>query len=213
MIPPNRYGTLAHSLLERLDKKNTNEKEFLKRCEEEFDDYFLIHYSDNDGGKAKNKEEFLDMMKIAYNLEELDPPYIKEKDIEYKEPISGLTIHGFPDKVIKLSTGELYAVDYKTGRKITHRLGDPSTLIQCIIYCYILEKKKGIPVNGFEFRYLRLDKKVSSVDGSLSMNEYYSKLEDILKEIRQSYDTGVFPINSKHCDGCYYKAVCTRKKK
>ena len=208
IIPPNDLGTLAHSLLEDLDKKTTSKEEFLKVASSRFMDYFTIHHNDNVPLINVNKAEFLEMMSNAYDLDDGAETILKEEDLYYKEPKSGLIIHGLPDKVIKGSKGYI-AIDYKTGRKVKHKLDDIKSLIQCIVYCYILEKKKHFPMSGFIFRYLRSKTNISS---DLPMMDYYKVLEDTLMEIKTSFTTGKFEENVKHCRDCYYKDICRRKK-
>ena len=43
------------------------------------------------------------------------------------------------------------------------------------------------------------------------MQDYYKELETQLDELKKCVDTGNFPINSDHCEKCYYKDVCPRK--
>ena len=211
LIPANEYGTLAHSLLESLDKNKTSLDEFLKECGQRFDDYFVMHYTDNIPLKNKEKEEFLKMMANAYEMEE-NTKGIREKEIYTEYEDSGIKLHGFPDKVMMTSTGEGFIVDYKTGRKVKHNLADPKSLIQCIVYSYLVEKGRGIPVTGFEFRYLRSKDRVGFVSNPDKKAVCYLILDAIIKEIKNSYDTGVFTPDTSACKHCYNKDICMKRK-
>ena len=212
LIPANDYGSLAHALLEDLDKKTTPEEDFLELCKKRFDEYFIMHYTDNVPLKEKIKEEFVEMMKNAYQMDGCYEKVIAEKDF-YIDHSCGLSIHGYPDAVIKKSNGKYHIIDYKTGRSITHDEAKPETLLQLITYAYILsnQEKNPLDVESFEFQYIRLNRRV---DSNRPMQEYYDVLDLYLKQIKESYETGVFNTceNGKVCEKCYFKDVCTRKK-
>ncbi|MBE6133942.1 MAG: Dna2/Cas4 domain-containing protein [Erysipelotrichaceae bacterium] len=212
LIPANDYGTLAHSLLEGLNKSKTSLDEFLKISGDRFDDYFIIHHTDNIPLKINTKKEFLEMMKNAYDMEETSRN-IREKEIYAEYEDSGIKIHGFPDKVVMNSNGEGYVVDYKTGRKVKHSINDLRTLIQCIVYSYLVEKKRKIPVVGFEFRYLRTGDRISIAHDPQKMGECYLTLDSVIKEIKNCYDSGSFPSksNKKVCGSCFYRDVCMKR--
>lgn len=211
LIPPNDLGTIAHSLLEDLDYKTTSKEEFLKTCKERYLDYFKIHHVDNEPLLKANTDEFLDMMSNAYEMDRSDSKtLLKEQDLYWQHEETGLIIHGLPDKVIRNSKGDCHAIDYKTGRRIKHFNHDLDSLIQCIIYCYILAKKKHYPMAGFIFRYLRLNYPVVS---DRPMQEYYDHLDNVLRQIKESYNTGVFEAKTDNCKTCYFSSVCPRKKK
>lgn len=213
LIPANEYGTLAHYLLETLDKKNTNLDTFLQRCAQMFDEYFIIHYTDNVSLKDEEKSEFLQMMTIAYILEENDPSVIKEEDIEIEYKKTGLTIHGLPDKVIRLSNGQHYVIDYKTGKSNKYNLKKFETIAQCVVYSYLVQSKLKLPVDGFEFRCIRINSKTSSFDDSKTMTEYFNDLDIVMNNIEQSYNTGEFTPNLDHCKNCWHTDVCPRRKR
>ena len=210
LIPSNDLGTLAHSLLEDLDYKTTSREQFLDTCKDRYLDYFKIHFIDNEPLLKVSTEEFLEMMKNAYEMGKYDyKTLLKEEDLYCKHEETGLMIHGLPDKVIRNSNGDCYVVDYKTGRTLKHFTSDLDSLIQCIFYCYILQHKKHYPMAGFVFRYLRLNHKVES---DRTMQEYYDHLDNVLRQIKACYDTGVFEPNGS-CTYCYFKDVCPRKHK
>lgn len=212
LISPNEYGNLAHNLMESLDKRNMSLDDFLSICKVRYDDYFKMHVTDNIPLKDNEEKEFIEMMTNAYHMEETSPS-IREKEIYATYEDTGITIHGFPDKVVLNKNKEGYIVDYKTGRNIKHDIYDPSTLLQCTVYSYLLSKKRKIPVTGFEYRYIRYkDGRVSTSSNPDILSACYIYLDNVMKEIKASFDSGVFPANNKNCQSCYYKDVCLRKK-
>ena len=212
VIPPNDYGTLAHLLLEHLDKKIiTNKEKFADLAKQAMNDYFIIHQNDNSSVKEKAKEEFAETMMNAYEMEGTEEAVLKEEDNGCYHEETGLLIHGLPDKVIQHGK-EYKIVDYKTGRSVKHFADEPSTMLQCVVYAYVL-KKLGYNVTGFEYRYLRLNEFVRSGDAGLSMLDYENELNTILKRIKTSQETGNFKPNTDECSKCYYKTICVRAKK
>lgn len=210
IMPANHLGSLVHSLLEDFDKKNISKDDFLLLAGNRFDEYFIIHHTDNKVLVEKEKIEFLEMMSNAYDMDEGLETKMAEEDIYYYEPTSKITIHGKADKIITLSNGQYVAIDYKTKRTVAHDLKNKESLIQCIMYCYILYHKKKFDMKGFAYRYLRDKRDVASDE---PMDNYYLVLEDVLQRIRKSYDTGKFDANTDHCKKCYYADICPRRKK
>lgn len=203
-------GTLAHSLLERLDKSKVTSKElFMEIARKAFDQFLISHPTDNFSQVSKEKEEFANMMGNAYEMDENEKTLFKEEDVKCEHRESGILIHGFPDKVIGLSNGHYKVIDYKTGRNISHDPEDPTSMIQGTIYSYILKHTKNVEVDGFEFRYIRQKHSVYSKD----MNDYYNNLTEILKRLKTSLETGVFnPASKSVCSDCYWKDICNKRK-
>ena len=216
IIPANDYGSLAHSLLEHLDKKDTSKEKFIELAKSLFDDYLIIHQTDNLTLAKKAKKDFVDMMSIAYDMEGDEVTAFREEDVYCVHDESQIKIHGFPDKVIKNSDGTYRVVDYKTGRKQKHFVYEPSSMIQCTMYSYILEKIKKVKVTSFEYRYIRLNTSVYSNDGDpnkFTMQYHYDNLTATLLELKKALETGNFEPNTDKCRGCYFKDICLKKGK
>ena len=212
IIPANELGTMAHYLLETLDKSVVTSKEQFKDiARNRFDEYLIMHQTDNMVLANKEKEEFADMMAMAYEMEGNTKTFLREEDITCLHP-SGIRIHGFPDKVIQNPDGTVTVVDYKTGRSISHDASDIPSMIQCTIYSYILKEYKHLDVSGFEYWYLRHGVKIYSGDDDKTMEDHYSNLDNVLNDLFTALSTGTFKPNTKHCDSCYHKDGCPRKK-
>lgn len=203
VIPANDFGTLAHDVLEHVDDKIT-EAEFMDVASQRFDEYMIINPLDNDTLVSFSKKEFLDMMKIAFEMEEKEKTAFKEDDIRCLHQASNVVIHGFPDKVIQLSNGNYKIIDYKTGRSVKHEMDKVEWTIQCTMYAYITEQVKKVKVDSFEYRYIRIGESVSSED----MTKHYSDLEGVLKNLHKSVTDGTFEPNLSHCKECYHSPVC-----
>lgn len=213
IIPSNDFGTLAHELLEHLDKRIVSKEEFLKKAEICFEEYLIYHPTDNVSLANLAKKEFLETMSNAYDMEKDFDVEIAEKDIYFTHKESGVRIHGLPDKVIKAKENHYYVVDYKTGRKVKHDVDSAPDMVQCTMYSYLFEHfKKGSTVDGFEYRYIRTGDVVDSHDNEHTMMDHYENLTEILKELKQAIKTGNFEPNQKHCSGCYMKDYCRKKK-
>lgn len=214
IIPPNDLGTMAHLLLENLDKKVVKDvEEFKKIVINKFDEYMIMHPNSNPVLVENSKNDFIDMMVNAYEMEGNEKTFFKEKDIVCLHSESGVTIHGFPDKVVKNVDGTFKIVDYKTGRKVKHSISDVASMIQCTIYAYNLEHRfKNAKVTSFEYWYLRLKEKVYSNDETIDMSYHYAKLTEVLKALKEALDTGIFEPNQSACKNCYYSSVCKRRK-
>lgn len=212
IIPANDYGDIAHELLASFNKETTTIDEFLKRCEKRFKEYFIIHPVDNLALVEKEKENFLKMMQNAYKMEDTAGLAFTEKDKYYLDKKTGITIHGLPDKVIKLKDGTYKVIDYKTGHKVKHFADDIVSMIQCALYSYILNKALKYDVSSFEYHYLRSQRVISSHDKGKVMKDYYDALEATLTKMKQALDTGHFePAGKKQCESCYFANYCKRK--
>lgn len=214
VIPANEYGTMAHELLEHLDKKKTTKDEFTEMSRKRFNEYLVFNPADNDTLANDYRKDFVNMMQIAYELEEIDGTYCRELDDSYKEPNTGIIIHGLPDKIVDNGNNTFRIVDYKTGRNVSHKVDDVSKMIQCTLYAYVLEKKHHKKVSGFEYRYIRKNHIVYSDEKGYTMDIHYQNLEKVLEDLKHAINTGNFvPCeDSKICEKCYHKDICNKKK-
>ena len=223
VIPANELGTMAHDLMENYSSI-LPKAEFLDKCEQTFKDYLIAHPSDNKEQEIEELNDFLDMMENGFDMEltERCPSVLKEEDVFAIHGPTGLKIHGFPDKVVKLSNGDYRVVDYKTGGKVKHNANNPETVLQGAMYAYILENgknklndfgKKKITVSEFVFRYLKNRISISSTNNNkqFTMQDYYNKLDEVLEQVSHAVKTGNFEKNGK-CDSCYFRSVCGGKK-
>lgn len=214
VIPANEWGTLAHYLLETLDKNVVTTKEdFGLIASQRFEEYLIMHKPINTVLADLEKNEFVEMMENAYEMESNYKTLFREEDIVTTHKESGIRIHGFPDKVIENINGTVRVVDYKTGKSIKHYSYDAASMIQCTMYAYIIEQTKKRTVAGFEYWYLRHKYIVYSNDNEEMMMDHYKNLTDTLLNLKKSLTTGVFTPNTDHCSSCYYRNICMKGKK
>ena len=213
VIPTNDCGTLAHELLEHLNKKATSLNDFLKEAEKRFNEYLIFHPAESTSLANIAKTDFLSMMSNAYDMENFTEVETAEKDYYFTHIESGVRIHGLPDKIYKMGNNHFVVVDYKTGRKVKHDVNDIASMIQCTIYSYIFSHyKKGAIVDGFEYRYIRTGDRVYSSDDNHTMQEHYDNLTNTLKELDASLKSGEFKEKPKDCDHCFVKDYCRKRK-
>ena len=212
VIAANELGTLAHYLLETLDKSKVKTKEeFGAIAGKKFEEYLIIHRPNNFVKANLEKEDFIDMMKNAYIMEGNSKTLFREEDI-CCDHSSGIRIHGFPDKVIENPDGTVRVIDYKTGNSVKHASDDIASMIQCTMYSYIIEQKKSKHVTSFEYWYLKHKYIVRSSDLGKTMDEHYNNLNNVLEALYTSLTTGEFIPNQSYCENCYYKNVCMKAK-
>ena len=204
-------GTLAHTMMEISgENPQMSEDKFKEICSNAFDTYISEHTPLILGDAKVKKEEFLDMMANAYRMETKREVMLKEEDIECTHE-SGVKIHGFPDRVEKLSDGTYCVVDFKTARNLEHVQDDIKTCLQVIIYAYILEKTMNIKVSRGEFRYIRLGQTVTCRYDDAMKND----LNDMLNYFKDAMENDEFPIPDKEimeeqdtCKYCKFGDIC-----
>jgi len=211
-------GNLVHSLLENFQKTNTpGEKEnLLENAKNALNKYFLEHPTTNEISKEIKSKQFLQMIENAYDMDDGYPNLLAEEDLSCVHKESGLLIHGFPDKVV-IHNNELKIIDFKTKNKIEHDFLEPETVVQLVMYSYIIEHSttlkdkngKNFKVRELEYRYLKLKEKPNGCD----IEQYYEEFSKQLIDLKNSYETGVFKQNTRNCAFCKFKDICRPKEK
>jgi RecB family exonuclease len=205
-------GTLAHSLMEELGGSDIGKEEFLKLSEEFFDRFIREHPPLIPENAAGEKEQFLEMMETAFDMDPHREVALEEEDINCTHE-SGVRIHGFPDRVEKLDDGTYLIVDFKSGGSVKHVQDDIGTCLQVVIYAYLMEQK-GFPVSGGEYRYIRLGETVTCrYDGDMK-----AQLKERLEMFKQAMQSGDFPAaetggedGDDPCRFCRYKTLCGKE--
>ena len=210
VISAKANGTLAHELMEETGGKDVTEEDFLQMSGEYFDRYI----SENPPLIAENvdavKEQFMDMMETAYEMDPHREIALQEEDIHCVHE-SGVKLHGFPDRVEKLEDGSYLIVDFKTGRKVVHKDDDIESCLQVLIYAYLMEQH-GYKVSGGEYRYLRLGQTVTCKYDDDMKNQLSEKLE----KFKDCMLSGDFPIpaadeENDPCKYCKFGSICGKQ--
>ncbi|WP_026512177.1 PD-(D/E)XK nuclease family protein [Butyrivibrio sp. LC3010] len=207
IISAAKSGSMAHSLMEELGNSNISNDEFQKLAAESFDSFILENPPLIEGNVEAEKEQFLQMMDTAYEMDPHREVVLKEEDVHCVHE-SGVKIHGLPDRVEKLDDGSYLIVDFKTGRKVSHIQDDIGTCLQVVIYAYLMEKK-GFKISEGEYRYIRLGEVVTCKYD----DEMKKLLLERLNEFRESILKGEFPLPKPEegkdpCRYCKYGYIC-----
>jgi len=212
VIAANEWGTLAHSLMEKLANSDMTLEKFLELSGEFFDRFIAEHPAYVIERVAPKREEFLTMMETAYKMDPHRKVVFMEEDVECTHK-SGVKIHGFPDRMEQKEDGSYLIVDFKTGRSVEHIKDDIDTCLQIVIYAYLMEQK-GFNVTGGEFRYLRKGETISC--------RYDDEMKQLLSEkltlFKHHLETMDFPIpesvlnkektDENPCKYCKFGLVC-----
>jgi ATP-dependent helicase/DNAse subunit B len=201
-------GTLAHSLMEALGGEALDAAAFREKSEEYFDRFLKEHPPLIAENVPAVREQFLEMMETAYEMDPHREVALEEEDI-YCTHESGVKIHGFPDRVEKLDDGTYLVVDFKSGRSVRHMQDDIGTCLQVIVYAYLMEQK-GFHISGGEYRYIRLGETVTCrFDDDMK-----GQLSERLMLFKNCMLSGSFPAAEAYADGedpcryCKYKSIC-----
>ncbi len=215
VIAANETGTMAHSLMEELANSDISKDDFLKLSGECFDRFILQHPPLVAQNAEAEKEQFIDMMETAYDMDPHREVVLKEEDVCYKHE-SGIRLHGYPDRVEKLDDGTYLIVDFKSGRNISHVEDDIDTCLQIVIYAFLMENK-GYKVSGGEYRYIRLGETVTCKYDK----EMKDKLTDKLKIFKEAMEKAQFTVSEyatdrsdddpDPCRFCKYGMICGKE--
>ncbi len=212
VIAANERGTLAHALMEKLANSDMRREAFLKLSGEYFDRFIAEHTPLVRQKVEEAREEFLDMMETAYNMELHREVVLKEEKLHCTHE-SGVKIHGYPDRVEKLDDGSYLVVDFKSASRVSHVEDDIETCLQIVIYAYLMEQK-GYKISGGEFRYIDLGETVSC-----KYDEDMKRvLAEKLAEFKDHIENADFPVSEdadsteegvkNPCQYCQFGLIC-----
>ena len=214
IIPANEEGTLAHSLMEYLaDHRELSLDEFKELAANAFDEYLKITVPLVLEKAESAREEFVTWLENGYRMDEANPRKVdfKEEDKTTLHDESGITIHGFPDRVEETSDGKAVIIDFKTGRD-EHIEDDVDTCLQVLIYAYIVEKECHKQIDHCEYRMLR---KENGIIKCKYDQEIKDKLTEKLLIFKNALDTGDFSIEPmtkqeerSKCTYCMFGDIC-----
>ena len=216
-------GTLAHSLMEMLGAEKIAKEDFLQLAGEAFDRFLAKNPPLTAHSIRREKEDFLDLMNTAYEQDAANPRtsvMLAEEDIHAVHTESGVKLHGLPDRVEVTGEQNARIVDFKTMRKNDFVENDIDTCLQAVIYAFLVDQREGekeepIPVQGGEYRLLRLGKKTGfSFDETMK-----AALTDKLKAFREALEEGRFdpPVfadkegeaeEKEICRYCKFESIC-----
>ena len=211
VINADQLGTLAHTQMDHLAEKHVSKKEFLKRAENDFDDFLKSRPPLHPEAVTREKQAFLKMMENAYDG---DPgnEVLSAEDKWTVEHESGVKLFGYPDRIEKVDDEHCMIADYKTKRKIDHVEDDVDTCLQVLLYAYMAEKQ-GIPVTSCEYRYIRRNDSVTCQYNDAIKEALARKLE----YFKQCLETSNYPCNpgkeDENCKYCKCAGICGKERK
>ena len=198
-------GTLAHTMMEKLASEGYSRDEFLEASSREFDEALNerppLHKSDADA----LKKDFMRMMETTYDMDPHNTVLSAEEEYRFTHP-SGISLHGYPDRVEKDADGNLIIADFKTKRKIEHKEDDFSSCMQVVVYAWLCEQA-GIDISSCEYRYLRKGKTVTCKYDD-EMRDILSDFLEGLKEAIENNDFPRTPDKDVSCKYCKLADIC-----
>lgn len=200
------FGTLAHSMMEALAGDTMTAAGFHCACGKAFDDFLCRRPPLHANAAAKSRHEFLMMMDLAFDRDPHNEVLAAEESYSFKHP-SGISLHGYPDRVEKDPTGKYIIADFKTKRKVEHVSDDIDSCLQVVIYAWMCGQA-GIDIDHCEYRYLRKGLTVPCVyDDTIK-----DKLNDKLETFRDAIEKNSFPRvpgkQNTNCRYCRMKDIC-----
>jgi putative RecB family exonuclease len=154
-------------------------------------------------------EECRDLLGRYFELE--DPQRLEpaEREVHVVTTLaSGLTIHGYIDRVDVAPTGELRIVDYKTGASPSEWF-EAKALFQMKFYALVLWRTRGVVPAQLKLIYLADVDTLTYTPSEPELVRFEGTLKAIWAAIARAAMTGDFrPSPSKLCNWCDHKALC-----
>ncbi|MGI8700496.1 MAG: RecB family exonuclease [Nocardioidaceae bacterium] len=150
-----------------------------------------------------------DLLSRYFTLE--DPQRLEpaEREVHVASTLgSGLTIHGYIDRVDLAPTGELRIVDYKTGRSPGERF-EARAMFQMRFYALVVWRTRGVIPTMLQLIYLGNAEVLRYRPDEADLLATERKVEALWRAIRRATETGEWrPSKSALCDWCDHKAIC-----
>lgn len=198
VIPANHFGTLIHYLFEKYHHLPTLSA-FQKVTNDLFDAYLSLNITTTP--TAIDRYEFINAATIGYKYLKQFNTIQVEDWINFDNGI--VAIRGRYDALAKTNVATSFLlIDYKTGRNVDRKSDDANTLLQIMLYIYML-KSKGYDVNSGVYLYVRSGHQVR-----VDYDETF--VLTTLKKLRAALDKRDFVAtpSNKVCDNCPIKDFC-----
>lgn len=150
-----------------------------------------------------------DLLERYFTLE--DPQRLEpaEREVHVMTTLgSGLTLHGYIDRVDVAPTGDLRIVDYKTGKSPGERF-EAKALFQMRFYALVVWRTRGVIPKMLQLIYLGNAEVLRYCPDEADLLATERKVEALWRAIRRATDTGEWlPNKSALCAWCDHKALC-----
>lgn len=154
-------------------------------------------------------EQCRDLLGRYFTLE--DPQRLEpaEREVHVATRLgSGLTIHGYIDRVDEAPTGELRIVDYKTGRSPSEFF-EAKALFQMKFYALVVWRTRGVLPRMLQLVYLGNAEMLRYEPDERDLLATERKVEALWQAIQRAQESGEWrPNRSRLCDWCDHKALC-----
>ncbi len=121
---------------------------------------------------------------------------------------SGLTLHGYIDRVDVAPTGELRIVDYKTGRSPGEHF-EAKALFQMKFYALVVWRTRGVMPRMLQLVYLGNGEMLRYEPDERELLATERKVEALWRAIQRATSSGDWrPRKSALCGWCDHKALC-----
>ena len=132
-----------------------------------------------------------------------------EREIHVEAQLSsGLTLHGYIDRVDIAATGELRIVDYKTGRSPAEQF-EAKALFQMKFYALVVWRTRGVMPRMLQLVYLGNGEMLRYEPDERDLLATERKVEALWKAIQRAMSSGDWrPRKSALCSWCDHKALC-----
>lgn len=199
-----QLGTLAHAMMEDLAKEPMSEADFIKACNNAFDEFLITRPPLHD--TSKERDDFIRMMRNAFRRDPGNEVLSAETEYTVEHP-AGVKLHGYPDRVEKDADGKYIIADFKTKRRYDHIENDIDSCLQVIIYAWMCEQN-GIDIDHCDYRYIRKARDIFCNYDSMMKQA----LTDKLSVFRTAIENNEFPRNpgkgNANCKFCKYGDIC-----
>jgi putative RecB family exonuclease len=153
--------------------------------------------------------ECRDLLERYFGLE--DPQRLEpaEREVHVVTTLaSGLTIHGYIDRVDRAPSGDLRIVDYKTGASPGERF-EAKALFQMKFYALVVWRTRGVIPKLLQLIYLGNAEMLRYEPDEADLLATERKVTALWKAITRAHETGDWqPNRSRLCDWCDHQAIC-----
>jgi putative RecB family exonuclease len=121
---------------------------------------------------------------------------------------SGLTLHGYVDRLDVASTGEMRVVDYKTGRSPDERF-EARALFQMKFYALVLWRTRGVIPSLLQLIYLGNGEVLRYRPDEADLLATERKVEALWAAITRAFESGDWrPNKGPVCEWCDHQSRC-----
>lgn len=137
------------------------------------------------------------------------------RELHVAAKIAGVTVHGFIDRLDKITGADgierVYVTDYKTGKRVRPKYEDEA-FFQLAVYALLLRESAGIDVTQLRLVFTKVGDPsgvvTRTVDQQL-LTKTRKQLTAVWNAIGKSYRTDDWPTRRQPlCGWCYFQEVC-----